>query len=75
MYIIPTMIDLGLLDNQQWPNNVYKKVAQILGLCNNRVTSRDRLIEVVQAVLAIPEDKIATVSLRDCREVYNVPYI
>jgi len=69
------MIDLGLLEGQKWPSPVYKNVAQLLGLCNRRVTNRDSLIELVQAVLAIPEDRIALVSISDCRDTYQVPYI
>lgn len=75
MYIVPSMIDLGLLENQQWPSEAHKTVASIIGLCNKHVTNRTYLTEIVQAVIKIPQDRIETVTLQECRYEFNVPFV
>lgn len=75
MYIIADMIDLGLLDGQQWPSEAHKRVAMNIGLCNSRVTKRDALIEIVQAVIAIPMNEIRRVTPQTVVSKYNVPYV
>ena len=75
MYAFPEMISLGLLENQEWPSEAHKKVAQFIGLGNGRVDSQDKLIEVCQTVIAIPMDKIKIVDIVDCATNYDVPYI
>jgi hypothetical protein len=62
MYMFPEMINMGLKEGQEWPNEVYKEVAKCVLLCNPRVTTRDVLNEGVQKILSIPEDKIKTVT-------------
>jgi hypothetical protein len=75
MYMIEDMIDLGLKEGQEWPNEAYRTVASHVGLCNQLVTNRDALTEVVQAVLAIPENEIESVSWIDAAQKYHVPFI
>lgn len=75
MYLLPDMIDYGLLDAQEWPSDSHRVVATHLGLANAQCFSRDKLTELVQAVIAIPMDKIETVTITDCRNIYHVPYI
>lgn len=69
------MIDMGLKENQKWPTKAHRKVAQHIGLCNSRVVTRDSLIEICQAVIAIPKDKIKTVTIMDCAVEFKVPFI
>lgn len=75
MYLLPDMIDYGLLDAQEWPSRYHRVVAAKLGICNAQCFSREKLTEIVQAVIAIPIDVIETVTITDCRNIYNVPYI
>ena len=75
MYIMPDMIDRGLRAGQEWPTFAHKVVAQNIALCNSRVTNRDSLTEVVQAVLAIPKNKIRRVTLMQAASEYHVPFI
>lgn len=71
MYMFPNMIDLGLKEDQEWPNEVYKVVAQRVLLCNPLVTTRDALTNGVQKILSIPDDKIETVSVNDLVSDYG----
>lgn len=75
MYIHPEMVDMGLEDGQEWPSSDHRFVAQNLALCNSAVCTREALTEVVQAVIAIPSDRIKSVTLNDCRYEFHVPYI
>lgn len=75
MYLLPEMIDLGLKTNQKWPTPAHKQVAQTIGLCNSRVTTRDALTEVVQAIRKVPKSKIKKVTVLDLAKDYDVPYI
>lgn len=68
MYIIPEMINMGLKEGQEWPNEAYKIVAQNILLGNPRVNTRDVLNDGVQKILSIPEDKIKTVTFSDLPE-------
>ncbi len=74
MYVFQGMIDLGLQDGQEWPENeAYRLVASTLGLCNPDVVCRDHLIEIVQAVLRVPECDIKGITLEEMREKYSCP--
>jgi len=75
MYMIEGMIDMGLKEGQTWPTDAHRKVAQFMGLFNSRVTTRDALYEVVQAVIKVPADQIELVTAIDLATKYNVPYI
>lgn len=75
MYIMPTMIDMGLEEGQEWPSEAHKVVASHIGLCNPCVVNRDSLTEIVQAVLKIPQDEIQQVDLITCASKYHVPFI
>lgn len=72
MYILPSMIDLGC-DN--WASEDHRKVAKIVGLCNPKVTSRDKLTEVCEAINKVPQDRIRKVTLVDLATEFNCPYI
>lgn len=73
MYIMPEMIELGLEEGQKWPNETYKIVAQSVGLCNPHIATRGKLMDVVQAILKIPQDKIKIVTLADLMSQFKVP--
>lgn len=74
MYILGHMIDMGLLEGQDWPSPAHRVVAGHLALCNSRVTTKDSLVEVCQAVIAIPEDRIQKVTLTEAVKEFNVPH-
>ena len=65
MYIFPEMIDMGLNEDQEWPNEIYKMVSQNILLCNPMITTRDALTNGVQKVLLIPDDKIREITFAD----------
>ncbi len=73
MYIFPEMIELGLLDGQEWPSKEHKTVAQNLALCNSQVTTKDHLIDICQAIIKIPNDRIRTITFAECRDEFQVP--
>lgn len=75
MYAFDEMIELGLKEGQSWPNDAYRKVAVTIGLCNPRVDDRDKLIEICQAILQVPEDRIKLVTLEDLIFEFKVPYL
>lgn len=65
MYILDSMVDLGLTEGQAWPSAAHRAVAQSIALCNPLITSRDALTDAVQKIIAIPQDKIKTVTFAD----------
>ena len=67
------MIEMGLMDGQEWPTPDHKVVAQNLALCNPQITNKDRLIEIVQSVIKIPKERIRLVTYEDCRQEFKVP--
>jgi hypothetical protein len=73
MYLIDSMIDLGLKDGQKWPSTAHRKVAQAVAIANSRVTTRDSLTVICQAVIAIPKAAIKSVSFAELTDVYGVP--
>lgn len=75
MYIMETMIDLGLNEGQKWPSEYHKDLAIAIGLCNPMVTKRDQLIEIVQAVMAIPESALEGITWGEIVNHYHVPYV
>ena len=69
MYLISEMIDLGLKDGQNWPtNSAYRIVAQNVLLCNANIVTRSALIEGVQRILNIPENRIKTITFLELEE-------
>jgi hypothetical protein len=75
MYILPEMIEMGLLKDQEFPTEAHRKVASNLGLCNPLVVQRDTLIEVVQSVLRVPIEEIESVTIDDMIYKYNCPHV
>jgi hypothetical protein len=65
MYLMESMIDMGLKEGQEWPSDAHRVVASRLALGNRLVHTRDALNDVVQKVIAIPADKIETVTIAD----------
>lgn len=75
MYIFADMIDLGLPEGEIWSSEDHRVVAQNIGLCNPRVTTRDSLTEIVIAINKIPQCAIRHVTAADLAEKYAVPFI
>lgn len=65
MYIMESMIEMGLRDGQKWPTKAHRQVACNLALCNPVVTNRDTLTEIVQKVCKIPKAEIKTLKWAD----------
>jgi len=65
MYILEDLIDLGLSVGQNWPTPAHRKAAVTLAIGNRYVTTKGALTTIVQAVIAIPTDKIKTVTVGD----------
>lgn len=73
MYAIPSTVNLGLKEGQAWPSDAHEEVARTITLGNPNVTTRDKLTEVVQAILLIPQDEIESISYTDLVERYAMP--
>lgn len=65
MYMIDSMIEMGLKPRQKWPTPAHREVACNLALCNPMIKTRDDLISVVQKVRKIPKSQIEKVSWTD----------
>lgn len=65
MYMIDSMIDMGLRKGQKWPTPEHREVAASLALFNPLVKTRDALNSVVQKVCKIPKSRIKTISWSD----------
>lgn len=65
MYMIPDMLEMGLKPGQKWPSDAHRVVAMKLCLCNPLVDHMDALIDLIQKINSIPEDKIKTVTLNE----------
>lgn len=65
MYMLESMIDMGLANGKEWPSNSHRVVAQTILLNNPNITSRDKLTSGVEKILSIPMEEIETVTLQD----------
>lgn len=68
MYMIESMIEMGLKKRQKWPSAAHRKVACTLALFNPTIRTRDNLIDIVQKVIKIPKAKIKKVGWYDLPE-------
>lgn len=75
MYIVSKMIDMGLLENQQWPSQAHKRVAKTIALGNPNVKERDKLTDIVQAVIKVPKDKIKKIDYPTLVNEFNMPNV
>ena len=73
MYIVSDFIDMGLLEGQVWPSEVYRTVASNIAICNPNVRDRDTLTQIVQSVLKVPERDIRFITLDQLIQKYNLP--
>jgi len=65
MYMLESMIDMGLKAGQDWPTPAHRLVACNLALCNPEVRNRDALTAIVQKVRKIPKSKIKSITWAD----------
>lgn len=65
MYLLDDMIEMGLKKGQKWPSPEHRLIACNVALCNPMVKDRGTLIEIVQKIRDIPQDKIKTVTFAD----------
>lgn len=68
MYLLDSMIELGLKKGQRWPTKAHRQVACNIALANPLVKSRDHLSDIVQKVISIPRSRIKTVTIGELRE-------
>jgi hypothetical protein len=68
VYCVAEMIDMGLEEGQQWPNDSYRQVASYVLLNNPHINTRDQLREGTQRILTIPGDRIQKVTLINLEE-------
>ena len=72
MYGFSDMIELGLLEGQEWPSNAHKIVATNLGICNPRLTCCGDLVELVGSILKVPKDRIKSVTTEELIDEFNL---
>lgn len=75
MYMIGSMLGLGLKDGQTFPTDAYRVVAGNIGLANPNITTKDELTRVVQAVLSVPADRIKAITPHELRNEFNIDHI
>jgi len=68
MYIMEDMIDMGLKEDQEWPSEIYRNVAEYILLCNSNINTRDKLESGVQKILKIPCDRISKITFGELSE-------
>ena len=62
MYMIDTMIDMGLEKDKEWPSDVHRQVAINLLICNPRITTMDALMTGIKKVNSIPIEEIKIIT-------------
>ncbi len=67
------MIDRGI--KGEWKSPEHRTVAINLAICNPKVNSMNKLIEVCTAINNIPHNRIKLVTLEDCITEYQIPYL
>jgi len=65
MYMLESMIEMGLKDGQKWPSKAHRAVALNLAICNPLIKTRDDLMSVVGKVCEIPKLEIKKVKYED----------
>jgi len=75
MYALSEMINLGLKEGQDWPSPEYKMVASVIGLRNRNVTNRDCLIDIVQSVLKVSQERIKSITPDQLYEEFGCPQV
>ena len=74
MYIVDQSINNGLRQGQEWPSNdAYRQVAVTIAINNPNITTRDKMLKVVQAILKVPPDQIEEVSYRTLIAEFKMP--
>ena len=68
MYLLSDMIDMGLLEGEDWPTSTHRQVAINLFIGNPHVNSRTELQNGVTKVIKIPDDKIEQVTIEDLKD-------
>jgi hypothetical protein len=67
------MIYMGLKDDQEFPTPAHLNICENIILGNSQITTRDQLTEVVQIVIAIPNDRIKIITYEDMVNEFNCP--
>jgi hypothetical protein len=75
MYAFSEMLNLGLEEGKVFPSEDHRKVAERLCIGNPNVFTRDLMTEVVNVVIAIPQDRITTVTPKELIEEFDCPDI
>jgi len=75
MYMIESMINMGLEEGQEWPSDAHKRVALNIGLYNLLVKDIDTLTNICQSVISVPQDRIELVTFEDLVTEFNCPNV
>lgn len=73
MYVGLDMVEIGLDEGQNWPSEVHETVAQMIIIGNPNVKNRDRLMEVVQAILKVPVERIRNITYQVLVDEFKMP--
>lgn len=75
MYGFEKMIEMGLEKGKDFPTPIHRLVAVNLAICNPAVHDMNTLKEVVSCVCLVPEHRIKTVTIRELKDEFGLPYI
>ena len=75
MYAFPNMLVLGLKDEQDFPSEAHRIVAEHVAIGNPMVHDRDTLMGVVQAVISVPAERIEEVTYKQLVEEFGCPRV
>lgn len=73
MYLHDDMIDMGLPEDQEWPDGTYRGVAIKIAINNPNVTSLDKMQEIIEIILNVPAEKIKTITYTELVDKYGMP--
>ena len=72
MYLIDSMVDMGLENGQEWSTDAHRIVAQIVLIGNPFVKGLGDLRDAVAAINSVPDDQIKLVTPEGLRDDYGL---
>lgn len=69
MYMIDSMIEMGLREGETWISEAHQAVAVSTLICNPRINTRELLMRGAALINGIPNDRIQKVTFRDLAEL------
>jgi len=62
MYLLESMIDMGLPKGKIWPSDLHRQLAVSILIGNPNVRTMDSLQESIEIIFKIPKDEIPTLT-------------